>query len=75
MTYLQNDESETDSNRGASGLRGHNDTDTQGRAPTYAPVFQKWLSNYRTQLDKVRRGERGEAISEQVPRPREEDSE
>lgn len=64
MPYMPNDEHETDSNPGAAGLRGYSDEGSHGSAPTHSPAFQKWLNNYRRQLDKVLRGEREEEIGE-----------
>lgn len=75
MPYLPSDDCRRDSNPGGSGLGAYGDEASHGSA-AHSPAFEKWLNNYRKQLDKVLRGERGEEISEhEVLFPRESRSE
>lgn len=60
MSYLLNDESETDSN--TADLRdGDKDAQRSVQAQGYSPAFERWLNNYRSHLDRVSRLRKGAA--------------
>ena len=60
MSYLPNENRETDSNADAPGLREYPGEGTDGKGQTHSRAFENWLSNYRNRLDRVLQGVRGQ---------------
>lgn len=60
MSFLPNDNRETNPIPDARPLREDPEEPTHGSGPTHSRAFEEWLNNYRNRLDRVLRGAGGQ---------------